>query len=102
MNDFALWGVDKVEGQGLTIVGQIPCTDSGRWGVQREFNRRLFRRFTELGIRLAVPVQQTLPPSLSSPPGRTLALARRGANEDAPAEETLIASPPPSALGHTQ
>ncbi len=102
LNDFALWGVDRVEGQGLTIVGQIPCTDSGRWGVQREFNRRLFRRFAELGIRLAVPVQQTLPPSLPSPPGRTLALARRGANEDAPAEETLIASPPPSALGHTQ
>ncbi len=103
LSDFALWGVDRVEGQGVTIVGQIACTDSGRWGVQREFNRRLHRSFAELGIRLAVPVQQTLPPP-APPPSRVVALPqpRRGANEDAPSEETLIASPPPSALGNTQ
>ena len=30
-SDLALWGVDKVDGAMLTIVGQIECTDSGRW-----------------------------------------------------------------------
>ena len=39
-SDLALWGVDKVDGAMVTIVGQIECTDSGRWPVQREFNRR--------------------------------------------------------------
>ena len=59
ISDLQLWGVDKVEAGGVTIVGQIVCTDAGRWGVQREFNRRLQRRFAELGIRLAMPVQRT-------------------------------------------
>ncbi len=57
-SELQLWGVDKVEAGGVTILGQIVCTDAGRWSVQREFNRRLQRRFAELGIRLAVPVQR--------------------------------------------
>jgi moderate conductance mechanosensitive channel len=36
-----------------SIVGQIRCTDSGRWSVQREFNRRMKRRFQECGIEIA-------------------------------------------------
>jgi small-conductance mechanosensitive channel len=35
----------------------VVCTDSGRWAVQREFNRRMKRRFQELGIRIFNPVQ---------------------------------------------
>jgi hypothetical protein len=35
----------------------VVCTDSGRWVVQREFNRRMKRRFQELGIRIFNPVQ---------------------------------------------
>jgi small-conductance mechanosensitive channel len=57
LSDFQLWGVDKVDGAEVTIVGQVVCTDSGRWGVQREFNRRMKRRFQELGIRVFNPVQ---------------------------------------------
>ena len=57
-SELQLWGVDKVEAGGVTVLGQIVCTDAGRWSVQREFNRRLQQRFTELGIRLAVPVQR--------------------------------------------
>ena len=41
----------------MTIAGQVVCTDSGRWAVQREFNRRMKRRFQELGIRIFNPVQ---------------------------------------------
>jgi small-conductance mechanosensitive channel len=53
IDDFALWGVDAVHPWGVTILGQIPCVDTGRWSVQREFNRRMKMRFTELGIEIA-------------------------------------------------
>ncbi|TDV03826.1 hypothetical protein C7408_13628 [Paraburkholderia caballeronis] len=39
----------------MTLVGQIQCTDSTRWSVQREFNRRVLDRFAERGIELANP-----------------------------------------------
>jgi small-conductance mechanosensitive channel len=54
-SDLQLWGVDKVDGGMITIVGQIVCTDAGRWAVQREFNRRLKKRLEEEEIALAVP-----------------------------------------------
>ena len=40
-----LWG---------NLSGQIACTDAGRWPVQREFYRRLQKRFQELGIELGL------------------------------------------------
>ncbi len=64
MSDLQLWGVDKVDGAEATIVGQVVCTDAGRWSVQREFNRRMKKRFQELGIRLFNPMRSiavTLP-----------------------------------------
>lgn len=59
-DDLELWGVDKVDGSMTSIVGQIQCTDSGRWPVQREFNRRMKLRFQELGIEIARPSQTIL------------------------------------------
>jgi moderate conductance mechanosensitive channel len=58
-SDFQLWGVDKVDGSLVTIVGQIVCTDAGRWAVQREFNRRMKLSFEREHVKLAIP-QQTL------------------------------------------
>jgi small-conductance mechanosensitive channel len=58
--DLELWGVDKVDGQMASIAGQIQCTDDGRWPVQREFNRRMKRRFQECGIEMAHPGQTVL------------------------------------------
>ncbi len=55
LSDFAYWGVDQVDGASVTLVGQIQCKDSSRWGVQREFNRRVLALFTERGIELANP-----------------------------------------------
>ena len=52
-SDLELWGVDKVDGSTVSILGQIRCTDSGRWPVQREFNRRMMRRFKERGVEIA-------------------------------------------------
>jgi hypothetical protein len=39
--DLDLWGVDRVNASMATVVGQIKCTDTGRWPVQREFYRRM-------------------------------------------------------------
>jgi small-conductance mechanosensitive channel len=58
--DLELWGVDKVDGSMASIVGQIRCTDTGRWPVQREFNRRMKRRFQECGIEIASAGQTIL------------------------------------------
>jgi small-conductance mechanosensitive channel len=60
LGDLQLWGVDKVDGASTTIAGQVVCTDSGRWSVQREFNRRMKRRFAELGIQLYNPMEHTV------------------------------------------
>ena len=57
LSDLQLWGVDKVDGAATTIAGQIVCTDSGRWSVQREFNRRMKKRFQELGIEIYNPLR---------------------------------------------
>jgi small-conductance mechanosensitive channel len=55
LSDFSLWGVDAVDGSTVTLAGQIQCRDSARWGVQREFNRRILDRFIERGIEIANP-----------------------------------------------
>nr|WP_249809680.1 mechanosensitive ion channel domain-containing protein [Bradyrhizobium sp. 139] len=58
--DLELWGIDKVDGAMVSIVGQIRCTETGRWPVQREFNRRMKLRFQQNGIEVASPVQTIL------------------------------------------
>ncbi|APR39669.1 mechanosensitive ion channel protein [Paraburkholderia sp. SOS3] len=62
LSDFAFWGVDAVDGASVTLAGQVQCRDSARWGVQREFNRRIFQRFSERGIAIANPQRQVLAP----------------------------------------
>src|SRR5438045_8117282 len=64
--DLELWGIDKVDGSMASIVGQIRCTDNGRWPVQREFNRRMKRRFQEAGIEIA-PASQTILMQMPAP-----------------------------------
>jgi small-conductance mechanosensitive channel len=65
--------VDKVEANMVTITGQIQCTDHGRWPVQREFYRRMKKRFEETGIEIARPsstmfVLQSPPMAVSDKP----------------------------------
>ncbi|TWI57570.1 small-conductance mechanosensitive channel [Pseudomonas duriflava] len=55
INDLEVWGVDAVDGSMVTVLGQMRCIDKGRWGVQREINRRILKRFRELGITIADP-----------------------------------------------
>jgi small-conductance mechanosensitive channel len=56
LGDLQVFGVDKVDGASVTILGQIACTDTGRWPVQREFNRRMVHRFRELEVHLFNPL----------------------------------------------
>jgi small-conductance mechanosensitive channel len=77
--DLELWGIDKVDGSMASIVGQIRCTDSGRWPVQREFNRRMKRRFQECGIEIASSGQTILVQIPTPADAATNAMPRRAA-----------------------
>jgi small-conductance mechanosensitive channel len=77
--DLELWGVDKVDGSMASIVGQIRCTDSGRWPVQREFNRRMKRRFQDCGIEIASAGQTILMQIPAPPDAASDAVPRRAA-----------------------
>jgi moderate conductance mechanosensitive channel len=80
LSDLQLWGVDKLDGAGVTIAGQVVCTDSGRWSVQREFNRRMKKRFEELGIEIYNPTRRFV--DVTPPPGE------QAPREDSPDEHT--------------
>jgi small-conductance mechanosensitive channel len=97
-SDFQLWGVDKVDSGNVTIVGQIVCTDSGRWAVQREFNRRMNIRFKELGIKIGTPVTTTMMVEAVERAPKRLGVTQE---DKAPPANQVKESPPPSALGHT-
>jgi small-conductance mechanosensitive channel len=73
--DLALWGVDKIDAGVVTILGQIECTDAGRWSVQREFNRRMKKRFQELDIEIAAPTSMMVVQPLVPERGATLSPA---------------------------
>ncbi|MBN3754876.1 mechanosensitive ion channel, partial [Paraburkholderia sp. Tr-20389] len=60
LSDFSFWGVDAVDGASVTLAGQIQCRDTARWGVQREFNRRIFDTFRAKGIEIANPQRSML------------------------------------------
>jgi small-conductance mechanosensitive channel len=95
--DLELWGVDKIEGSVVTIVGQISCTDSARWGVQREFNRRMKKRFQELGIKIANPTHAIEIQPLESDEKQVAP----GTTDPGPSSTNLPESPPPAAIGNT-
>ncbi|HVE09838.1 MAG TPA: mechanosensitive ion channel protein, partial [Paraburkholderia sp.] len=80
LSDFAFWGVDSVDGSALTLTGQVQCRDSARWGVQREFNRRIFEQFSARGIQIANPQRTVMVTADGSPQGDRL--NGRGAPQD--------------------
>ena len=96
LSELQLWGVDKLDGAQVTIAGQVVCTDSGRWSVQREFNRRMKKRFQELGIGLYNPMRSvavTLPSIGPSdwPPKKPQAEPPGTAEEEQAHEQTRAA-----------
>jgi small-conductance mechanosensitive channel len=95
-SELQLWGVDKVDAGVANITGQIVCTDSGRWPVQREFNRRMIIRFKELGIRVATPVQTIYNYQAPQPENAAQPVAQLASKPPAP---QIAAAKPPSSLG---
>lgn len=69
LSDFSYWGIDQVDGAALALAGQMQCTDSTRWSVQREFNRRIAETFRERGIRIANPQRSLVAYADGSRPG---------------------------------
>ncbi len=65
--DMEVWGVDAIDGSMFTLAGQIRCLSKGRWGVQRETNRRILERFRELNIRIADPRERLMVPETGQP-----------------------------------
>jgi small-conductance mechanosensitive channel len=100
LSDLQLWGVDKIDGASATLVGQIVCTDSGRWGVQRELNRRVKKRFAELGIQIPTATQTVL--LAEARPAQAAAPAGKGGDDPGETTATVQNSPPPSSLGHSE
>ena len=64
--DLEVMGLDQLGDSAVAIKSRIMCTPLGRWSVQREFNRRMKRRFEEEGIEMPFPTRklviETLPP----------------------------------------
>ncbi|CAE6724047.1 mechanosensitive ion channel family protein [Paraburkholderia haematera] len=83
LSDFSFWGVDGVDGSAVTLAGQIQCRDSARWGVQREFNRRILDQFSARGIEIANPQRHLLTWDPESVPAK---VESNGALSDAPAD----------------
>ncbi|EIF34277.1 small-conductance mechanosensitive channel [Burkholderia sp. Ch1-1] len=99
LSDFSFWGVDALDGSAITLTGQIQCRDSARWGVQREFNRRILDQFRERGIEIANPQRNLLTWDPQSAPARIEAdeASSTAAKEEAPSDEPPAAAAPSAA-----
>lgn len=72
-----IMGLDKFDDSGVCILARIKTPPIEQWGVMREFNRRMKRRFDELGIEIPFPHRTVLMRTLDKPEGQ--AAATRGA-----------------------
>ena len=57
-DDLDVMGVDKLGDSGVVIRVRLKTEPSQRWAVAREMNRRIKRRFDELGIEIPYPHQK--------------------------------------------
>ena len=103
LSDFAYWGIDSVDGSAVTMSGQIQCRDSGRWGVQREFNRRVAQLFQERGIQIANPQRTVfvrgdgqMPPEAADEAGSGSAEGNAPAPAQASAQVSAESRPDPA------
>ena len=72
-------GLDKFADSAVTIKARIKTPPAKQWGVMREFNRRMKRRFDEVGIDIPFPHRMVLTRSLDRPED-TAAAAAQGAS----------------------
>lgn len=57
-DELEVWGLDQFGNSSVVIACRIRTGPSQRWAVGREFNRRMKRRFEELGIEMPYPTQK--------------------------------------------
>jgi small conductance mechanosensitive channel len=57
-DDLDVMGVDKLGDAGVTLRVRLKTEPAQRWAVGREMNRRIKRRFEELGIDKPSPMQK--------------------------------------------
>jgi small-conductance mechanosensitive channel len=57
-DDLDILGVERLADSGVVIRVRLKTDPSQRWGVARELNRRIKRRFDELGIEIPYPHQK--------------------------------------------
>ena len=76
-------GVDAFSQSGPIIKARTKVRAGEQWKVGREFNRRIKRRFDELGIELPVPQQRVIysPDETEAAAGPTLVESRRAVGE---------------------
>jgi small-conductance mechanosensitive channel len=93
LSDFSFWGVDGVDGSAVTLAGQIQCRDTARWGVQREFNRRILDQFSARGIAIANPQRHLL---TWDPESVAAKIESNGTPDDADAPKAAPEGPAPA------
>ncbi|QDH13340.1 mechanosensitive ion channel family protein [Formicincola oecophyllae] len=64
IDDFQLWGVDSLNDSSVTVRGTLPTIPTGRWPVQRQFNKRMLKVFAERGIDFPFPTRTLDVPGL--------------------------------------
>ncbi len=57
-DDLDVMGVDRLGDSGVVMRVRLKTEPSQRWAVSREMNRRIKRRFDELGIEIPYPHQK--------------------------------------------
>ncbi len=57
IDDIEVFGLDRFDDSSVIIRGRLKTVPGKQWTAGREFNRRLKRRFDELGIELAFPTR---------------------------------------------
>ncbi|MBP2229782.1 small conductance mechanosensitive channel [Azospirillum agricola] len=58
LNPLEVLGVDKLSDTGINILAQFKTRPTRQWGVAREFNRRMKKRFDELDISMPTQSMQ--------------------------------------------
>jgi small conductance mechanosensitive channel len=59
-DDIEVMGVERFGDSGVTLRARAKTEPAARWSVMREFNRRIKRRFDELGIEIPYPYQRVI------------------------------------------
>ncbi|MGH7118075.1 MAG: mechanosensitive ion channel domain-containing protein [Acetobacteraceae bacterium] len=83
-DELEVWGLDQFGASAVVIACRLRTGPAQRWAVGREFNRRMKRRFDELGIEMPYPTQklvldQPVPPYLVGEGGALAEVPRRRA-----------------------